>query len=91
MLTTPREPQAGGERDASVLLEVCTGERRHGLRPRVRRSSGTNPPLQEPGTQYYGLGDDDSVPEAQCERGPTPIFEVRLQGRVQRHTRGAHR
>ena len=42
------------------------------------------PTPQEPGTQYYGLGDDDSVPEIGGAR-PTPFVEVRPQGKVERH------
>ena len=43
------------------------------------------PTLQEPGTQNYGLGDDDSVPELSGAR-PTPLVEVRPQEWVQRLT-----
>ena len=45
------------------------------------------PPLtpQEPGTRYFNLGDDDSVPEL-GGMWPDRLVGVRPQGRVQRDT-----
>ena len=43
------------------------------------------PTLQEPGTRYFSLDDNDSVPELGGS-GPDRLYEVRPQERVQRRT-----
>ena len=40
---------------------------------------------EEPGTQYYGMDDDDSVPVLSAVRPPL-LAEVRPQGQLERHT-----
>ena len=56
-----------------------------GTRCTTRRSSRRNTP-QEPGTRYFALDDDDSVPELKDSR-PDRLFSVSgPQERVQRHT-----
>ena len=45
-----------------------------------------NPPPQEPGTRYFGLDDDDSVPERGGSRPDRLLSVSGPQERVQRHT-----
>ena len=70
---TPRSPGQNMVRAGEWVRDVLHGEVLEQLTP------------QEPGTQYCGLGDDDSVPELSGAR-PTLLVEVRQQERVQRHT-----
>ena len=45
-----------------------------------------NPPPQDPGTRYFGLDDDDSVPELGGSPPDRLLSVSRPQERVQRHT-----
>ena len=78
-------PQRAAERRPTGIEDRHQGQGGRGPRRSIRPRSGrSHSPPTKHGTQYYGLDDNDSVPELNGVR-PAPLWEPLPQARHQRH------